>query len=194
MRNDAIMAQILLKHAKRNSPLNITEMGAGDGCFLLQVLKRLSAAVPGGAATLVDRHDAVSAGTLAGLRDAGWQAETEVKDVFEWSPPMGEVVVANLFLHHFENDRLVELFRRISQRARLFVALEPRRARWPLFCSLLLGAIGCNAVTRHDAVISVRAGFRGSELSSLWPDKTAWHLTEQSAGLFGHQFVARKLD
>ena len=68
--------------------------------------------------------------------------------------------------------RLAELLRLISQRAKLFIALEPRRARWPLFCSRLLWAIGCNDVTRHDAVVSVRAGFNGKEISALWPDKT----------------------
>jgi hypothetical protein len=77
---------------------------------------------------------------------------------------------------------------------KLFVAVEPRRARWPLFCSRLLWAIGCNDVTRHDAVVSVRAGFSRNELSSLWPDKQNWQLTEQSAGAFSHLFIARKMD
>jgi hypothetical protein len=76
----------------------------------------------------------------------------------------------------------------------MFVAIEPRRAAWPLFCSRLLWAIGCGKVTRHDAVISVRAGFSGNELSDLWPDKNNWELTEQPAGAFSHLFIARKLD
>ena len=84
-------------------------------------------------------------------------------------PP--EIVVANLFLHHFDDASLAGLFRVIAGRTRLFIAIEPRRALWPLFCSRLLWAIGCNRVTRHDAVVSVRAGFSGEELSALWPDK-----------------------
>ena len=116
-------------------------------------------------------------------------------DVFNWpqTSDTDEVVIANLFLHHFEEARLVELLRLISRRAEVFIALEPRRARWPLFCSRLLGAVGCNDVTRHDAVVSVRAGFSGHELSSQWPDKNDWQLTEQSAGPFSHLFIARKL-
>jgi hypothetical protein len=62
-----------------------------------------------------------------------------------------------------------------------------------LFCSRLLWAIGCNAVTRHDAVVSVRAGFSGGELSALWPDQQNWRLTEQRAGMFSHLFIARKI-
>jgi len=61
-----------------------------------------------------------------------------------------------------------------------------------LFCSRLLWAIGCNDVTRHDAVASVCAGFSGRELSALWPDKQNWRLTEQRTGAFSHLFIARE--
>lgn len=51
-----------------------------------------------------------------------------------------------------------------------------------------------NAVTRADAVLSVRAGFRGAELQALWPAATArWSLAETRAGLFSHCFVASRL-
>ena len=53
--------------------------------------------------------------------------------------------------------------------------------------------IGCNAVTRHDAAVSVRAGFLGNELSALWPDQKNWQLTERRTGLFSHLFVAQKI-
>jgi hypothetical protein len=103
-----------------------------------------------------------------------------------------EVVVANLFLHHFSDAQLVELFHGAGQIAQLFVAVEPRRAVWPLWCSRSLWAVGCNAVTRHDAAASVRAGFAGRELSTLWPASSEWVLTEKSAGLFSHVFVAQR--
>jgi len=51
----------------------------------------------------------------------------------------GRVVIANLFLHHFEDARLAELLRLISQRATLFVAIEPHRFRYPSACAQLLG-------------------------------------------------------
>ncbi|HTA95540.1 MAG TPA: hypothetical protein VK769_05390, partial [Verrucomicrobiae bacterium] len=116
-----------------------------------------------------------------------------VADVFDWPQSSVEIVVANLFLHHFENERLAELLQSISGRAKLFIAIEPRRAPLPLVFSRLLWAIGCNDVTRHDAVVSVRAGFSGSELSMLWPDKQNWRLTERRAGLFSHLFIAQKI-
>ena len=64
-----------------------------------------------------------------------------VADVFYWPQADNDIVIANLFLHHFEDARLAELLNKISRRTKLFIALEPRRARWPLFCSWLLWAI-----------------------------------------------------
>jgi hypothetical protein len=50
--------------------------------------------------------------------------------------------------------------------------------------------LGCSEVAREDAIISVRAGFRGKELSELWPRQDHWELQEDAAKLFTHRFVA----
>jgi hypothetical protein len=100
---------------------------------------------------------------------------------------------ANLFLHHFSALQLSEMFRLASQRTQLFAACEPLRASLPLTFSRLVGLIGCNAVTRHDAVLSVRAGFAGDELSSLWPASKEWRLHERRAQLFTHTFLAESI-
>jgi hypothetical protein len=64
---------------------------------------------------------------------------------------------------------------------------DPRRSARSLLFSRLLWVIGCNQVTRHDAVVSIRAGF---ELSRLWPADQSWTLQENPAGWFSHLFVA----
>ena len=211
MRHPTIMAAALRNNLNGLALKQIIELGAGDGNFLLHVAQRLgSCGVPALAgpgrlkaelpteivnATLLDMQKNVSAETLAGFENLGWRAETVVADVFDWpqNSNAGDVVIANLFLHHFEDTRLAELLRLISKRAKLFIALEPRRAPWPLVCSRLLWVIGCNDVTRHDAVVSVRAGFSGEELSALWPDRQTWRLTERRAGIFSHLFIAQKM-
>ena len=53
-----------------------------------------------------------------------------------------------------------------------------------------VGAIGANAVTRHDAPASVRAGFHGAELSRLWPGEVGF---EGRRGPFTHGFAAQGL-
>ena len=39
-------------------------------------------------------------------------------------------------------------------------------------------------------MLSVRAGFRGSELGGLWGAADGWELQEHRAGLFSHVFQA----
>ncbi len=194
MRHHDIMADALQNHLNGSSAEYIVELGAGDGNFLLRVAQKISAHRPKVNVMLLDRQKIVQPQTLSSFESLGWHAEAVTADVFDWSHTrsLADVVIANLFLHHFDETRLVGLFRAIAGRARLLVALEPRRARWPLFCSRLLWGIGCGPVTRHDAVLSVRAGFDGDELSRLWPADGGWQLIEQPAGAFSHLFVARR--
>jgi hypothetical protein len=101
-------------------------------------------------------------------------------------------MLANLFLHHFHEAQLAELLRGAARQTRVFIAAEPRRSPRSLLFSRLLCLIGCNRVTRHDAPVSVRAGFTGSELLRLWPDGQGWTLQERPAGWFSHLFVAQR--
>jgi hypothetical protein len=190
MGNAQIMAGALASHSARG-PRQITDLGAGDGHFLLRVAEKLN--WPDANATLLDLKNIVSAKTIADFTNLGWRAEAVIADVFAWRPASNSIAVANLFLHHFENDRLAVLLRNISERAGLFVAVEPRRSAFPFLASQLLWLIGCNATTRHDAATSISAGFTGDEISALWPDQTRWQLTERSAGPFSHLFVARRI-
>lgn len=202
MRNHILMADALQTALDRRLPGSLTDLGAGDGTFLLCVAQQLASSnckpqPPAStvAATLLDMHAQVSTATLAALAALGWRANTLEADVFDWPQTAGadEVVIANLFLHHFEDARLASLLRVISQRAKWFIAVEPRRALLPLACSRMLGVIGCNDVTRHDAAVSVRAGFDGKELSALWPAGSNWDLAEHRGGVFSHLFIARKI-
>jgi hypothetical protein len=191
MRNDAIMADALQTNFGE-TPKKIIELGAGDGDFLLRVARKMSPRWPRVKATLLDLQKNVSRETEEAFAKLGWSAEVVVADVFDQPDISAEVIVANLFLHHFENEQLGRLLMRVSNQTNLFVAVEPRRAAWPLFCSRMLWAIGCNDVTQHDAVVSVRAGFNGTELSQLWPDPHNWELSERAVGAFSHRFIARR--
>ncbi|HTY88949.1 MAG TPA: hypothetical protein VMB80_15995 [Candidatus Acidoferrum sp.] len=195
MRHYDLMAGALQNQLDSRPAKHLVELGAGDGDFLLQVARKLAPNCSNLNVTLLDRQDLVQPETLSGFASLGWHAEAVAADVFEWSRTgqPADVVVANLFLHHFYDISLAGLLGAIAGRARLFIALEPRRAFWPLFCSRLLWGIGCGPVTQHDAVLSVRAGFEGDELSRLWPAGAHWQLSERPAGLFSHLFLARRI-
>lgn len=184
-----------------SAPIRLVELGAGDGTMLLR-LARHRARLPPITLGLLDRQPVVSTTTLAGYRALGWEVEVIAADVLDWLAPSSTgtgagvaaspIIVANLFVHHFDGPQLQALLNGIARHAHAFVCLEPRRSSLALLGSRLLGVIGCNDVTRHDAVASVRAGFNAQELSAQWPDPNAWVLHESAAGLFSHRFHATR--
>ena len=178
----------------------LIELGAGDGSLALRLAQRLCHRWPKVTLGLLDLQPGVSDATRHGFHALGWDVRVIQTDVLDWltqaRPTAAQsarpIVFANLFVHHFEGARLQALLAGIAARAQAFVCLEPRRSATALLGSYLLGAIGCNDVTRHDAVVSVRAGFAGQNLSSCWPDASGWILRETAAGLFSHRFVATR--
>jgi Methyltransferase domain len=193
MLHPAIMARRMLRHSV-DVPRRIIELGAGDGSLMLRLSRRLARHWSGVAIILVDRQDVVSHETRQAISSLGWHEDPVTQDVFEYlaiAEP-ADIIIANLFLHHFQPTQLTDIFTQCAKLAPLLIALEPRRATLSLLGSRLVGLLGCNHVSRHDAVASVRAGFRDGELSALWPNRQGWNFDEEGVGLWTHCFVARK--
>ncbi len=177
--------------------IRLVELGAGDGTLLLRLAREWSPLGVTADVTLLDRQQLVSEETHRSFAALDWSVECVAADVMNWlgqPGPRADVMFANLFLHHFPDEVLAVLLRGVAARTRRFIACEPRRSRFALNAARLLRLIGCNPVTRHDAVVSVRAGFGGRELSALWPAEAGWSLREHSAGWFSHCFVAGRND
>jgi len=191
-----IMTRLLIAALDGRTPRTLVELGAGDGTFMLALARRLAPRWRDVKVTLVDRQDIVTEHTRRAFGDLGWQVETISADIFDFlrgaTPGCTDMVLANLFLHHFERDSLARLLGGAARLADAFAACEPWRAGSGLIGSRLLWAIGCNDVTRHDALASVRAGFSGRELSELWPNDEDWRLQEGPALPFTHCFLARR--
>jgi SAM-dependent methyltransferase len=180
-----------------SEPLRILEVGCGDGRLMLDVARHRDTRWPGARIDLLDRQPLVDAETVAAYARAGWEARPVVVDVTTWAAAQAgerwDMIVANLFLHHFDGDALDRLLAACARRGDSLVACEPRRSRFALAASHLIFFLGANAVTRNDGVLSVRAGFVGQELTSAWPGPAGeWRLDEYDDGLFTHCFVAAR--
>lgn len=186
------------KHPK-DRPLRLLEIGAGDGSLMLGVAQALSPQWPRVELTLLDRQNILNQTIIESYAEVGWTVVAKVVDVLDWAKAgvseTRDLVVANLFLHHFQGVQLDAILAAIAQRSSRFFACEPRRDWLALAGSHLVGAIGANRVTREDAVLSVNAGFNGNEISALWPHGDGqWQVQEYSAGLFSHCFRAERPD
>ncbi len=195
MRNADHMLQLIGSMGLR-PPKLMAEIGAGDGRFMLQVARKLAPRWAGVELQMVDRLSLVTSQTIAEFQELGWTATVVQADAIEWlsRPSSVDLLVANLFLHHFTNADLQALLGLVSRKSPAFAACEPKRFPYPTLAGSLVWFLGCNAVTRHDAVASVMAGFRGHEISDLWQDQGAWRLEEFEAGWFSHGFAARRTE
>jgi hypothetical protein len=195
MGNAPVAARALLTRGDTKALTSLAELGAGDGTFALAVVRRLGASTAARRVMLVDRQPCVAEATRRAFESLSWSVQVVQADAMEWLDrgvtDTLDVTISNLFLHHFKNGELRALLRSSARRTKCFIACEPLRSRLALCAATMVPLIGCNRVTLHDARISVRAGFRGQELSALWPEKDQWRLREHPARLFTHHFVAQ---
>ncbi len=133
----------------------VLELGAGDGTFGKRLVSQ----------------GICQAAQISGLdlapRPADWPQDSAwvQGDIFAAPLPEAEVVIANLFLHHFEDKALAHLGKKLPANCRIFLASEPARRRLHLAQSALLTVLALlSHVTRHDMRTSIRAGFLGEEL------------------------------
>ena len=174
-------------------PRTLIEIGAGDGAMAAENV--LAAFPRGGGSTLlfVDRAPCVADSTICKLERAGWIPRVVAADIFQWLADAREAdaICANLFLHHFDDTALSALFQAAARSTKIFAALEPRRSRVALAGVAALPLMDANRVTRHDAKVSVEAGFRAGDLTALWPAE-GWSCEERRAFPFSHWFCARR--
>ena len=166
------------KTLKRFPRERLVELGAGDGVFLASLGGRDEERV---GVDLARRPEGIGEGV-------DW-VEGDVLEVLEGVLQGGEVVIANLFLHHFEGGPLGRIGGLLGE-CRALCFSEPHRSRLALAEGYLLHPF-VNHVTRHDMMVSIRAGFRRGELPQfLGLDPQRWELREGSTLLGAHRLLA----
>ena len=188
----AAIAASLINDLGAASLRRVADLGCGDGSGALAVLRRLGNVRQGSDLILIDARPCVAPATSAALTALGWNVSIVASDVFNWlDAPAADfdLMMTNLFLHHFEESALPGLLVAIAARATSFVATEPLRTQSAYLAARAVGLIGANAVTRHDAPASVRAGFAGAEIGIHWPGSV---LFEGRRGLFTHAFAGQR--
>jgi hypothetical protein len=146
----------------------IIEIGAGDGGLCRKLARRFPEA-PVAAYDLAPRPVNLD-------RRVAWHRG----DLFTMPPPPdGGVLIANLFLHHFELGQL-ESLGRWTRNYEVMIFSEPDRARLPHLLGNLMHP-WINRVTRHDMHVSISAGFVAGEIPRfLGLDPVRWQVRESS--------------
>jgi len=157
------------------------ELGAGDGALGV-ALARTGAPVDG--LDLWPRP-------ARWPREAAWHRA----DLRSFAGYAGyDVVFGNLIFHQFSGPELAALGTALGRTARVIVACEPARRRH--FQWLLRGVgplLRANYVTRHDAHVSIAAGFVGDELPhALGLDSKKWTWRCAGTALGSNRMIAQR--
>ena len=168
----------------------VLELGAGDGAFAIDYLfplfRTLSKAGRSCSYTGFDR----------------WLRPPELPAEFDWIQgdilryedwEKHDVIIVNLLLHQFSDRELKKLGQGFGAHAHSVVANETARswsALWKTRASFLLGL---GYVSRHDALVSIRAGFRKKELPLLLGlESPAWKVSLHTTPMCAYRMIARK--
>jgi hypothetical protein len=148
------------------SARGIVELGAGDGALACKLARMF----PDSDLTACDL-----APRPAGLAGRILWRQGDLLD--PGTSLAGGVLVANLFLHHFEGGQLDRLGR-ICEGFEVVIFNEPDRRTLPHLLGALMWPM-VNRVTRHDMHVSIRAGFAQGELAALLGlDGKSWRIRE----------------
>jgi SAM-dependent methyltransferase len=169
MGNHRWLARILRAYGRRTD--HVLELGAGMGELAIRLRQQ---------GWQVDGLDVCPA-PESWPADAPWH-RADLRNFTGYDAC--DAVYGNLIFHQFTATELRALGVRLAARTRLLLACEParwRRSQW-LF-STLSPLFGANHVSRHDAHVSIAAGFLGNELPRLlgldagswaWRCATTW--------------------
>lgn len=162
---------------RRSAAKGIVELGAGGG----ELLGRLSRYGPATGFDLVPKPKGLGDKVLWKQGDL-WERADEIS---------GGVLVANLFLHHLQSDELARLGA-IADRFELLAFVEPHRTKDALWMGeRLLPVVG--EATKHDMIVSIRAGFIEGELAELLKLSDDWKVSERSTWRGGHRVLASRV-
>ncbi len=184
MGNHRFVRRALAAHDPRHG--TVLELGAGDGSLCRHLLAKFPAL----------------SGRLAALdlapAPADWPRHAASWHQCDLFSPAGRtvveratVVLANLFLHHFDAAPLARLGSLLGG-ARVLIFAEPARRSRHLWQGALLAVLARqNRVTRHDLPASVRAGFLRGELPAmLGLSSTSWTLRDSLTPLGAYRLTA----
>ena len=167
------------------------------------ILSCLSAAVPGTEVHELGAGDGLLLSKISGLglRSCGYDLSPRPADLCEsllWQrgdflereTPFKGIVAGSLILHHLEAEELERLGKRL-QSADCLLFVEPLRSRWALLQGFALRPF-LGSVTRHDMMVSIRAGFRPGELPLALGLEEGWKIEEATTFRGGYRLKATR--
>lgn len=156
--------QLLAKD--QHQPITILDLGCGGGDMLALLHARLAqkASFKG-----IDANPHIV--EYARQHQGAANITFEAIDIFseQFKHETCDIAVATLFLHHFNEQQLIQIFKQLKQQARLGIVVNDLH-RHPLAyysIKLLTKLFSKSAMVKFDAPLSVLRGFSKHELTAI---------------------------
>lgn len=170
-----------LKRFPRAAAFGLVEIGAGDGALCSQMASLFPEAS-------IAAYDLALRPEKLAQRVTWHEGDLFTKP----TPKSGGILVANLFLHHFEPTALAALGQWIAG-FDVMIFNEPDRRSVPHLLGNLLHPM-INRVTQHDMHVSIDAGFAKGEMAEfLGLDERHWQIRETSTWRGARRVVACRI-
>ena len=167
--------------APDGEPFRVVELGAGDGTLA----KQIHAEFPNVQFTAIDLAPEPEDWPESYVWRQG--------DLFEQGDALqGDLLIANLFLHHFTEEQLRNLGKLIGN-FRHIATSEPARFWQFHIMAFFANALGINYVTRHDMHVSINAGFRGEELAEALSFDENWSIRSWHSRMGSHRLEGSRV-
>lgn len=193
-----ISVSAVRKMLRGKSKATIADLGCGGGDIMAEMSLALKKDGVEGKFTGFDANQHIVNYAIENTKD---HPEISYKPVNifseEFKKQRFDVIHCCLFLHHFTDHQLVELFRQFNQQARIGVIVNDLQrhplAYWSIY--FLTQLFSKSAMVRNDAAVSVARGFHKKELVGIlrrsgimnfqlsWKWAFRWQLTFQTANL-----------
>ncbi len=153
-----------LRSLTRQHPIHsIADLGCGSGKFLHWVKRTFPEVRCAG----VDANPAIVELAKKAYPEVEFQCENIQHRAFSSQP--FDVIHCCLFLHHFTNTELAELFRSFHNQVSVGIIVNDlhRHSMAYFAIKLLTRLFSRSTLVRHDASLSVRRGFKKKELEKI---------------------------
>ncbi|MDX2245467.1 MAG: methyltransferase domain-containing protein [Bacteroidia bacterium] len=150
-----------------NRPVNIADLGCGGGDILRVIAKW---AAKEGVSVRLYGIDINETCILYAREKSSDYPEITFLQADSFSEDMPDrsydIVICSLFLHHFSDTQLPQIFRHLLRISRSAVIVNDLQRHWlPFFLfRILTGVLRAPFVVRHDGLISIMRGFTRKEL------------------------------
>lgn len=149
-----------------SNPVKIMDLGCGGGDMLTLLKSHLKIH---GCCKGIDANPNIV--QYARQHNGATDVEFQTMDIFSdaFKHETCDIAIATLFLHHFSNQQLIEIFSRLKQQAQVGIVVNDLH-RHPLAyysIKVLTRFFSKSSMVKFDAPLSVLRGFSRKELESI---------------------------